>query len=1120
MIWLDRFIYKRKGSISIFLTIILLPTITFAGLIVDASRLNLARSMTSSAGDLTMNAALADYDSVLKDVYGLFAMSQNDPEKLQENLKAYFENTLIKSGVSPENSDSYTKGLIENLETLFSNPNGLSNPSDTTSFDNLLELKLEDGDFTAKPAPDSSLADPGVLKNQIVSYMKYRGPIHMGTSFLDALSAFGKINEQTEVVNKKLEADTALKDLNKACQEYYEALNTFDRCFNPYKDNRYQALIDRLKPNGDYEVIYRDIVTPNVLILFTEPPEPPDPLSLPATEEEVAAYNEKEAEYEQDLAAYLDKIQKAEAAINTEVSKISEFLTTHSTILGYLLTYIKDANDKAENVITAIEKYIKEIEKYENALNNYESSDEFKQTMEQDLKNKQNTFDPDEVGKITTALNNIQPFVEAVKDELEKKFKYGTTELIKITDADKAKQAVDSFVATDRTFEKLYQSGSLPADNTIKLIDVKPELLFYNYLIINFANQTKDQTVIAEQMSYNEEVNKKVNGTGTETETETESAGLNQTTTTIPTGDLFTDPKFSPLPSHPETSESIIEDDNVRDENKSIESESNSVFNSQSSIVTALFSTLKNITRNARDNLLVMDYATGMFSDNLANLTPNEPTISGIRICPEYNHFYGAEVEYILYGNPDPKINVFTAKAQIFAVRFVCNSIYALTDPELKAETFPLATAISAASCGTVPVIFAQGVILLSLALAESTFDMKFMAEGKKVAIFKDKNTWVMSFSGAANKIGFEMLKTAANRVGNEVANRASQVIQNFVDASAAEAIKMTAQLENSLKTVTEEKLKQAGGFILTQYSETIGAQIMKVTQQIQTQIDETANENDTNALVDQIFDQANAQIEIIIKNEKNDMTKNVEKWVYEEIICKNEETLKGQVRTAINDIKSNIKQQIENSVDEAQTEAYNIVKSTIDNITQEINCKLGTVYEHIAETIDEEINELRTKLNAAANLEVDKAKEEMLKVTNEYLDKYGESMTVGDGTLITKTEKKSSALKTMLAFGYKDYLKLFMFIKLEGNSDMQLKRIADLIQINIDSATSDKSPLYRVKTTSSPHFRMAKANTYVEIEAKLGLKTMFMNIPFVTSNVKKSGVGYLPINYKSVLGY
>ena len=78
---------RIKGSITVLMVIIMLPMMTMSAIIVDASRTNMARSMVSSAGDLAMNTALANYNTIVKDVYGLFAMSQGQSdEELAKSL--------------------------------------------------------------------------------------------------------------------------------------------------------------------------------------------------------------------------------------------------------------------------------------------------------------------------------------------------------------------------------------------------------------------------------------------------------------------------------------------------------------------------------------------------------------------------------------------------------------------------------------------------------------------------------------------------------------------------------------------------------------------------------------------------------------------------------------------------------------------------------------------------------------------------------------------------------------------------------------------------------------------------------------------------------------------------
>ena len=87
---------KQGGSICVFLTLILVPVLLFSGIIVDASRLFASKTVVSGAGDLAMNAALAQYDKMLKDSYGLTAMAKDpgSPQE-QEALKKMFCESIL-----------------------------------------------------------------------------------------------------------------------------------------------------------------------------------------------------------------------------------------------------------------------------------------------------------------------------------------------------------------------------------------------------------------------------------------------------------------------------------------------------------------------------------------------------------------------------------------------------------------------------------------------------------------------------------------------------------------------------------------------------------------------------------------------------------------------------------------------------------------------------------------------------------------------------------------------------------------------------------------------------------------------------------------------------------------
>ena len=224
MNWWTRFCVRHRGSISIFLSIILLPMLWLIGVLVDSSNYNLSKGVVEGAGELTANAALATYDTVLADVYGLFAMSQN-MDDLQANLEQYFKNTLEASGLMDE-------GLGLDLESesgqaaaaLVQGMLGLVSPEDLTR--DFLDVEYEN--FTAAGLEGSSLANPEILKSQVVEFMKYRGPAEVGMSLLDSLGVFKKVGEQSKVLKEKMKTEEKVADLAKESKRLYQAITDLD----------------------------------------------------------------------------------------------------------------------------------------------------------------------------------------------------------------------------------------------------------------------------------------------------------------------------------------------------------------------------------------------------------------------------------------------------------------------------------------------------------------------------------------------------------------------------------------------------------------------------------------------------------------------------------------------------------------------------------------------------------------------------------------------------------------------------------------------------------------------------------------------------------------------------
>ena len=180
-------IHKNRGAISIFLVIVLVPMIVLSAIFVDMSRITLAKSVASSSGTLTLNTALTNYDAVLKDMYGLFATSQNTDE-LFENLETYYLSCIEAAGVAETDAEDYVGQIMDYLKSAAGN-------------DDLLNMDLTSFEVTKPTGGD--LANPAILKSQIVEFMKYRAPINLGMGIIDALSSIKNVKKQAKLVDDK-----------------------------------------------------------------------------------------------------------------------------------------------------------------------------------------------------------------------------------------------------------------------------------------------------------------------------------------------------------------------------------------------------------------------------------------------------------------------------------------------------------------------------------------------------------------------------------------------------------------------------------------------------------------------------------------------------------------------------------------------------------------------------------------------------------------------------------------------------------------------------------------------------------------------------------------------------
>lgn len=207
---------KTRGAISIFLVIILVPMMMVSSLFVDASRVRLAKGVAESANDLTLNTALTDYDTVLKDMYGLFATSQSVDDLFAE-LENYYRICITSSGVDEDEADEYVELLMQHL--------GMVTEKEPTA--DVLNMQL--ADISVEKQKDADLSNAVLLKKQVVEFMKYRAPINTGLGFLSSLQSFINLSKETDLVDKRKEYYEAQQGVMENAQQAWEAFNEYNK---------------------------------------------------------------------------------------------------------------------------------------------------------------------------------------------------------------------------------------------------------------------------------------------------------------------------------------------------------------------------------------------------------------------------------------------------------------------------------------------------------------------------------------------------------------------------------------------------------------------------------------------------------------------------------------------------------------------------------------------------------------------------------------------------------------------------------------------------------------------------------------------------------------------------
>lgn len=219
-----------RGIITVFVTLIMVPVVAITGIMVDVSRLKLYSSQAVMAADAYGDGVLSEFDNLLKELYGLFSVTQN-----QEGLAAI-------------------ESLKEQMGLSF-NPDG-----DGQNFSGFMPYKDADVKLSYEKVPGASLSNNNVLMTQISDFMKYRviQEVLEEQGIMGTLSGFDNLGTEMDAMKNRKEITDSCSEALGRIDDYYQELKKL-AAYPEYLRGRqeafekYSAKMKEIAESDDYK---------------------------------------------------------------------------------------------------------------------------------------------------------------------------------------------------------------------------------------------------------------------------------------------------------------------------------------------------------------------------------------------------------------------------------------------------------------------------------------------------------------------------------------------------------------------------------------------------------------------------------------------------------------------------------------------------------------------------------------------------------------------------------------------------------------------------------------------------------------------------------------------------
>jgi hypothetical protein len=1072
---------NRNGAISIFLAILVSVCLLVAQIMVDASRARGATTYIKGAMELSAQGTLTNYNQMLKEMYGLLALAEDDPEKLRDEFEYYLLRNLN------------VRGLEEKLTPM---DLAIQRVREGFSIEEKTPHRFHDFELDhLNIMPMYSLAEPEVLRDQILEYMKYRAPKQLNSGVIEKFTAFGGIKKQTDMLNKKLEIDEGLSKIRKeqenASKNIY-AINAFGAGFS-------------------FESMYEDVANEILekCALQTDMQKENEALEMAqAHMKDVLKMPTNEGETHPLLDGTLLEINR----IKNRIKDLEKRIRDKETDLNYKknqwlesIQWSWDASLSAEKSLQAVKKGAGDYKEDMDTLkqNANEENSDFSIALKNDLEAKEANIKSEEIDKHLFDIAHNKSRLERFKKILEAK-PFEKVGIENFNQGMPTKEKIKEFLSQKEILGILESyKGYRNANKT----ETKP----ISYHVPSVAKREQEDTPDPRELSKEKQQKENKTEKGINKEKLSSSQEINALPPVYASEKnmvdrLRTEGMFS-LADDTNQSSAQIEGIKAPSESEADFKKNMEFAKKALGFVSNMTNVLSNSLVNMRDEIYINEYLLGQFTNQASDVNEENPhyTLRGQDMKElieqrkegedfKDNVFQKAEIEYILWGNSEEMDNRIATYAQLLCTRFVLNSLAIYSDPAKVKQANASAWVVAgwtSTFTGGLGVIVVQNLILLAWAFAESGLDAHMiMNQGKKdIPLFKMKGQWFLDQSmekGMAvikeEVLGWAEEKTnqAIDYTTDKFDQKGTQMVEqleaNCIAIIEREIDKAFHPLENTLMGL-ENALQQSiswddSFFIEDQLEEGMAKEARGLLENIiakaREHITQSLTQNPSEGYLKQFYQKMQSIQERLLDAQDVVMKETNEGlWEKRKAFDFNNDT------KVFESTRAELFAESRNAIQEAKIEMRN-------HVLKYVQSELKDYKEYISKGA--------SKLNALSKEQVGSFFSQL--GGDEKVDAMGEDTPINGNNLRS----------AFLTAEYRDYLRVFlMFV----NDDVKMQRTGDLIELNVWA---------RGKRAD---FSLRKSNAYLRMESRVSQPYLFRALSLLPGNTRLSRVRHAYIGFQ-----